>query len=163
MARLAVALLHCSIGRWTVIERAENSAAGAARWKVRCTCGTVKTVRGSALTDGSSKSCGCLAKELLSARSTTHGKTDTFEFGVWTAMRRRCSDPNHPRYHRYGGRGIGVCKRWGKFANFLLDMGECPFEKGSIERKNNSKGYSPSNCVWLPKSQQSKNRTFSKR
>lgn len=73
-------------------------------------------------------------------------------------MKKRCYYEKHPKYHLYGGRGITVCERWQQFANFLTDMGECPFPKGSIERLDNDKGYEPTNCVWLPKSEQSKNR-----
>lgn len=163
MPRKAIDVLNQSFGRLLVIERAENSAQGAARWVVRCDCGIVKIVRGSALLTGISKSCGCLAREMSSERATTHGRTNTFEHNVWLAMRRRCNDPKHPRYARYGGRGISVCKRWEKFENFFADMGQCPFANGSIERKDNNKGYTPSNCIWLPKSKQSKNRTFTKR
>lgn len=159
MPRTATDLHNKVFGRLRVVLRAENSTAGAARWVVRCKCGTEKVVRSSQLTDGTTKSCGCLARELVSKRMRTHGLTNTFEHNVWLAMKKRCTNPKHPRYHRYGGRGITVCKRWEKFENFLTDMGKCPFSKGSIERKNNDKGYSPSNCVWLPKAQQSKNRS----
>ena len=160
--RKATDLLKKKFGRLTVVARAENTRHGAARWEVVCACGNVKTVRTDQLTTGSTVSCGCYAKEAAGARLRTHGRTDTFEFRVWTAMKKRCTYEKHPRYHRYGGRGISVCKRWDKFENFLADMGECPFERGSIERKNNNRGYSPSNCIWLPKDQQSKNRTFTK-
>jgi hypothetical protein len=73
-------------------------------------------------------------------------------------MRKRCNYPKHVRYHLYGGRGIKVCDRWNDFAAFLADMGECPFSKGSIERLDNNRGYEPGNCVWLLKTEQSKNR-----
>lgn len=127
-------------------------------WIARCDCGGMRKVRAYLLTSGKQLSCGCLAREKAGDRLRTHGKTNTFEFGVWTAMRKRCYYEKHPKYHLYGGRGIVVCERWNDFATFLADMGECPFTKGSIERLDNDKGYEPSNCVWLPKSEQSKNR-----
>lgn len=127
-------------------------------WIVQCDCGTYKAVRPYLLTSGQQQSCGCLRREMSSVRMRTHGKTNTFEFNVWTAMRKRCRYTKHPKYHLYGGRGIKVCDRWDTFANFLADMGECPFPKGSIERLDNDKGYEPTNCIWLPKSEQSKNR-----
>jgi hypothetical protein len=163
MPRHATNLFGHIFGRLLVVSRAENSAAGAARWVVRCACGVEKVVRSSQLTDGNTQSCGCLARELFRERVVTHGRTGTFEHNVWLAMRKRCTDPKHPRYYRYGARGITICKRWEKFENFLSDMGECPFPGGSVERKNNDRGYTPSNCCWLPKSQQSKNRSFTKR
>ena len=39
-------------------------------------------------------------------------------YGVWNTMKQRCSNPNSPVYHRYGGRGIRVCARWMSFENF---------------------------------------------
>lgn len=127
-------------------------------WIVRCDCGNQRKVRAYLLTALKQTSCGCFAREQAGSRLRTHGKTNTFEFNVWTAMRKRCDYPKHPKYHLYGGRGIKVCARWTDFVSFLADMGECPFPKGSIERLDNDKGYESSNCVWLPKVEQSKNR-----
>jgi hypothetical protein len=62
-------------------------------------------------------------------------------------MRTRCNNPNQPRWHRYGGRGIQVCARWDDFRNFLADMGDCPAGL-TIERVNNDGNYEPGNCVW---------------
>lgn len=72
---------------------------------------------------------------------------------IWQSMRQRCEDPNGRSYARYGGRGIKVCARWKRFENFLADMGEPPVGH-TIERKNNNRGYSPSNCIWLPAAKQ---------
>lgn len=158
MANNATDLSNKNFGRLTVLRRAENSKHGAARWDVRCVCGAVKTVRTDQLTAGNTVSCGCYLREVTRARTTTHGKTKSFEYGVWSAMKKRCSNPNHPRYHRYGGRGIHVCERWLQFEAFIEDMGVCPIANGSIERVDNDAGYGPGNCVWLPKAEQSKNR-----
>ena len=89
---------------------------------------------------------------------TTHGMTYSFEFSVWTAMRKRCRYKKHPKYHLYGGRGIDICKQWDTFENFFKDMGKCPILNGSIDRINNDRGYEPSNCRWIAKDLQSRNR-----
>jgi hypothetical protein len=73
-------------------------------------------------------------------------------------MHSRCRDKCYRSFHRYGGRGIRVCRRWSKFENFLTDMGEPP--KGhSLERKNNDGHYEPHNCRWATSPEQSRNRT----
>ena len=72
-------------------------------------------------------------------------------------MIQRCNNPNVNNYINYGGRGITVCQSWGKFENFLSDMG-LPKENDSIERIDNSKGYSKANCCWINKKLQAKNK-----
>lgn len=78
----------------------------------------------------------------------------TKSFNSWRGMKARCLNPNDPRFKDYGGRGITVCERWNVFANFLADMGERP-EGTSLDRIDNTLGYSKENCRWAkPKDQQ---------
>jgi len=74
-------------------------------------------------------------------------------------MLHRCYQKKSASYSRYGGAGIRVCRAWKKnFVQFLRDMGECPSNLHSLERKNNYKGYSAQNCCWILKVDQVKNR-----
>ncbi len=83
-------------------------------------------------------------------------------YSSWRDMKARCLNNRHPWYKYYGGRGIMVCKDWHSFDNFYADMGERP--KGySIERIDVNGDYTPSNCKWIPMSEQSKNRRCVKR
>lgn len=50
-------------GRLTVIDRAENTTDGKARWLCQCECGNQCIVIGKLLRSGHTKSCGCLQKE----------------------------------------------------------------------------------------------------
>ena len=84
-----------------------------------------------------------------------HIKSPTYK--TWRSMKIRCTNPQHPSYKHYGDRGIGYCKRWEVFANFLEDMGVRP-EGKTLERLDNHKDYSPENCTWATKYQQSLNR-----
>lgn len=82
------------------------------------------------------------------------------EYQCWWNMLDRCLNPQNPVYRYYGGRGITVCARWRSgFANFFADMGPRP-RGGSIERVDNSGNYEPSNCMWIPRGDQSRNKRY---
>lgn len=50
-------------GYLTVIERAENTKEGRARWLCQCRCGNTVVVLGKHLRSGNTKSCGCYQRE----------------------------------------------------------------------------------------------------
>jgi len=76
----------------------------------------------------------------------------------WQAMRQRCSDPNADRFSSYGGRGIGICKRWNDYDAFLADMGTRPCGH-TLERLNRELDYGPDNCIWADNKQQANNKS----
>lgn len=130
-------------------------------WNCICDCGNTCVVQANNLGNGHTKSCGCLRKEVTEARMLKHGGSRGGawfpEYAVWNTMRQRCTNPNSEKYKDYGERGIKVCKRWAKFANFLADMGRRPSKDHSIDRKNNDGNYTPKNCHWATRSEQQRN------
>ena len=74
-------------------------------------------------------------------------------------MKTRVTNPNHPRYVRYGGRGLTICKDWlDSFASFLADMGERPVGR-TLDRINNELGYASGNCRWATPKEQRQNQS----
>lgn len=150
-------------GRLVVVARAENkierSGAVRAHWECRCDCGQIRITSGQSLSRGSTQSCGCLAKERVSAAATTHGQTrlEGSVYRAWNAMVQRCTNSNNTAWSSYGGRGITVCDRWQTFENFYADMGDRP-DGMTLERSDNNKGYEPGNVYWASRLTQGNNR-----
>lgn len=90
--------------------------------------------------------------------AVTHGMSYHPGYNVWRNMGSRCRNPKHPYWKWYGGRGISVCSRWAVFDNFWADMGPTYAPGLTLDRKNNAKGYSKSNCHWVTRKANSNNR-----
>lgn len=163
----AVELSGIRYGRLVVVSRAENKS-GHPAWNCLCDCGHEKVCIGCNLKSGKSQSCGCMRDEMTSARSLKHGhrrgknKTSR-EYEAWSSMIGRCETESDTNYHNYGGRGIRVCTRWREsFENFLADMGERPTTQHSIDRIDVNGNYEPSNCRWVTREEQMRNRRLFK-
>jgi len=132
-------------------------------WQFTCDCGNqiVRLAKAVRSGDPSKKSCGCLQREIWSKRCSTmnyrHGMTDTPTWKTWSMMLDRCKNPNAPKFHHYGGRGITVCDRWLTFENFYADMGERPTDL-TLDRINVDGNYEPANCRWATHKEQRANR-----
>ena len=94
----------------------------------------------------------------LPTHGHTAGRTRSPEFMAWDNMVQRCTNPAHPSYKDYGGRGIKVAIAFLMFENFLDEVGTRPSEKHSLERVKNNKGYVPGNIQWAIRKVQQRNR-----
>lgn len=92
-----------------------------------------------------------------------HGLRYEPEYALWLNMKARCYNPKNKSYKYYGGRSITMCKKWrDNFAEFYKDMCPRPDPEYQIDRRNNNKGYSPSNCRWVKRIDNVRNRIDSK-
>ena len=149
-------------GRLAVIKRVPNKGKST-RWLCKCICGGEVVVLGDNLKSGHTKSCGCIASESKSRRSTTHGPARPGKlsklFVAWQGMKARCYNDKSSSYRNYGGRGIKVCDRWlNSFENFLEDVGDAPSVNHSIDRIDPNGNYETGNVRWATRAQQNNNK-----
>lgn len=142
-----------TLGYLLVLSRASNTKAGQARWLCRCICGKEKLFPSYLIVSGRTKSCGC--------KAMVFGPLGPFHkhpyYKLWKGMRDRCNNPRNKQYPHYGGRGISVCERWDDYEAFVMDMGDRPTPKHSVDRIDVNGNYEPNNCRWATPSQQAQN------
>lgn len=95
----------------------------------------------------------------LNARKS-HGMSRTRLYRCWCSMKTRCRGTGLDRIDRnYVNRGITVCEEWEAFKPFS-EWAICTGYSDNLEldRIDSDKGYSPANCRWATRTQQSRNR-----
>ena len=142
--------------RLLVIRRAPNSKSNNTRWICQCDCGNYVVVYSSRLVKRRIMSCGCHKEEYYYEPNYS----DTKLYRIWDALKSRCCNPNVKEFNDYGGRGITVCDEWRNsslaFRKWALANG---YQEGlQIDRIDNDKGYSPSNCRWVTRKEQNRNK-----
>lgn len=124
-----------------------------------CDCGATVVRKIDAVAYGKTGSCGCLKRDVMVERNTTHGLSSSREYKIWSSMIQRCTNPKTNSYKYYGALGVTVCERWrNSFAAFLADMGSAPSLRHSLDRERNEEGYTPENCRWSTDLEQAANK-----
>lgn len=146
-------------GMLLVVKSVDADAKRNLRWLCRCDCGGDFIAYGYKLRSGASQNCRCRQRAKLAAKNFSHGMTGSRLYSVWANMHARCGNPKYKQYADYGGRGITVCCDWRAFEPFAeWAQAHGYAEHLTIERKDNSAGYSPTNCRWATSLEQSRNK-----
>ena len=129
---------------------------------------------GHALYKGICKECGferiARLSDLKYTKVCTHIRVDgevAFNRANWSnkriqeifdSMKQRCYNENNKSYRWYGAKGVKICDEW---MNNPLSFEEWSINNGytddfTIDRINENEGYSPNNCRWITKANNSK-------
>ena len=108
-------------------------------------------------------------KDMIGARNTNYrngfsvsGNKKGF-YNSWQNMKSRCLRKSHPKYGRYGGRGIRICDDWMTIEGFAAWALANGWQEGlTLDRTDNDEGYFPENCRWVSVSENSRKKSTTK-
>lgn len=147
-------------GRLTVICRADIKSKDV-KWLCKCDCGNECITKGIYLRIGDTKSCGCIAKQLLIKRNYKHGKRHTRLYNIWRDIIRRCESTTRFAHEYYHDKGITICEEWRNdflaFYNWAMNNGYS--DNLTIDRIDTDKNYEPNNCCWVTMKVQGNNKS----
>lgn len=163
MGRKPRDMIGLQFGTLTVLGEAVASTPRFKVFDVKCSACGDRRMMGGGNIRRSQKSgwAGCVCQ----SRAVKHGMSSHPAYKTWDGMINRCYNSSHEAYHRYGGRGIGVCEEWRAsphgFISWLEDNG---WKRGlEIDRRDNDGGYFSGNCRVVSRVENSNNTSTNRR
>lgn len=159
-------------GHWTVLSECNYRTKGGNKIKAYncvCDCGTKRVVLKQSLLRGVSQSCGCFRKDKIREEAIKNPYSPLNQrrlYNIYDNMISRCYNTHVTNYNRYGNKGIDVCTEWrgekGR-ENFMYWALSNGYEDSlTLDRIDNSRGYSPDNCRWVDVFIQANNKSNNK-
>lgn len=94
---------------------------------------------------------------------TMAGNAEVGIYNTWQNMKARCLRRCHPKFSRYGGRGITICQAWLDIESFYAWSISAGWKPGcTIDRIDNDGNYCPENCRWVSASENSRKKRTTK-
>ena len=138
-------------GKLTIIECVGKDEKNYKLYRCKCDCGNEVIVKGTYLSTGHTKSCGCNRKNQF----TTHGFSSKDErlYNIYNSIFHRCYHKNCNGYKYYGAKGIKICDEWQKDIKLFFDFAYSHgYDKTkTIDRINSCGDYCPENCRFVSK------------
>lgn len=147
-------------GKLTVLKFSGKGKGDKNVWECSCSCGNICVVSTMNLRKGCTNSCGCLRGKGKPA--IKHGLSGSKQYNSWFNMKTRCNYTKDKCYAEYGGRGITYESKWETFEGFWEDMGSTYIDGFTLERKDPNGNYTMTNCIWIPRGDQGRNKRISK-
>lgn len=146
-------LVGKQIGCWTVLDeykRVQVDKGTKILWKCKCKCGNEEFIYRDSLLNNKHEYCD---------KCKPVGIRNEKLYHVYYGIKARCNDKNNPSYHKYGGKGILMCKDWEDsfetFKKWAYKNGYSEKSGLTIDRVDPSLGYFPHNCRWITLSENS--------
>lgn len=146
-----------SFARWTVLgpwKKRRHGMSNYTVWECKCECGTIKWVISAMLTNGGSRSCGCLQREIVAEASKSRRlpRDVIAQKSRFCGYRGSARDRNYPfeiTQSQFGDLTSSACFYCGteKSQVYFRKQRDASFYGNGIDRVDNSKGYIEGNVV----------------